>query len=150
MVWLILVVGVVAVVVIALVAVGRVTFELADKPAAAVYDIEEAVHYIADRLPNDLSAKLSYDDVRQILYWRLMWLRNRGQAKWGRPSDDAIEVALSLDERVGDQEQMIDEIVEEALQTDHDIDEVDVVVVLDLDAAYLDEIGAIGPVADPD
>ena len=66
-------------------AVMRVSSRLAHTRARAVYDLFEAVDFVAERLPDALSAKLSYDDVQEIvLLWRLDHLRLRGSATYGR------------------------------------------------------------------
>ena len=72
------VVAAVLVVVIALVAVGRESFTLGAQPKQAHFDLEEAVEFVADRLPDEVTAVLTYDDVRSILRWHLEYLRDRG------------------------------------------------------------------------
>jgi hypothetical protein len=57
--------------VIAAVAIGRETARLSVQPPRPVFDMDEAVEWIADRLPGDVTAELSHDDVRQILRWSL-------------------------------------------------------------------------------
>ena len=54
------------VVVIALVAVGREAFTLGTQPKQAHFDLEEAVEFVADRLPDEVTARLSFDDVRSL------------------------------------------------------------------------------------
>ncbi len=70
-------VAAVLVVVIALVAVGREAFTLGAQPKQAHFDLEEAVAFVADRLPDEVTAVLTYDDVRSILRWHLEYLRDR-------------------------------------------------------------------------
>jgi hypothetical protein len=53
--------------VIAAVAVGSVTGRLARSPRRSVYDLDEAVVFVSERLPDELTAELSYDDVRAVL-----------------------------------------------------------------------------------
>src|SRR6187397_2933660 len=78
---LLAVVAAVLVVVIALVAVGREAFTLSAQPKQALFDLEEAVEFVADRLPDEVTAVLTYDDVRSILRWHLEYLRDRGATR---------------------------------------------------------------------
>ena len=47
---------------IAAVSVGSVTARLSTRARRSVYDLEEAVDFVADRLPPDLTAEISYVD----------------------------------------------------------------------------------------
>src|ERR1700704_5127468 len=75
---LLAVVAAILVLVIALVAVGREAFTLSAQPKQAHFDLEEAVNFVADRLPEEVTAILTFDDVRSILRWPLEYLRDRG------------------------------------------------------------------------
>ncbi len=152
--WLFIVLAGVGVLVVAWVAIARTTVTMAARPATSVYDLAEAVEFVAARLPDATAAKLSSDDVEQILRWRLNHLRRLGLATLGRVDEDA-EMAAAVAKRrnrdiVAGDDDVIDAVLAEALDSDRQIDEVDVVVVLDLERSYLESIGAIGPVADPD
>ncbi|MCY4257182.1 MAG: hypothetical protein OXE04_02690 [bacterium] len=158
---------------IAIYAVLRVSSRLAHSRARAVYDLAEAVDFVSERLPDTLTAKLSYDDVEAVLLWRLDHLRLKGAATYGRGdlaaaaaeataaateagiagvtgaatagatvlgSDAGIEVITSEDDSV-------DYVLAKADGSGRDINELDVVVVLDLERAYLEMIGALGPPA---
>ena len=74
------IIAAVIVVVIALVAVGAVTGRLADEPRRSVFDVNEAVQYVAERLPEDVTAVLSFDDVSAIIVWHLDYLEQKGVA----------------------------------------------------------------------
>lgn len=129
-------------------AVMRVSSRLAHTRARAVYDLVEAVAFVAERLPDVLSAKLSYDDVEAVLLWRLDHLRLRGSATYGR-ADVTAATAESKDEPVvTSDDDSVDYVLAEASQSDRDIDALDVVVVLDLESQYLKTIGALGPPAE--
>ena len=71
MVLLLIVLAGLVIFVIAAVAVGRETSRLSQAPPRPVFDMDEAVEWIADRLPFEISAELSHDDVRQIVQWSL-------------------------------------------------------------------------------
>jgi hypothetical protein len=132
----------VLVVAIALVAVGREAFTLGAQPKQAHFDLEEAVKYVADRLPDEVTARLSYDDVRSLLRWHLEYLRDRGapvrrdQATRGGPvvveDDEGIAFVLGRADVDG-----------------LDVTDTEVAEVLDAELSYFEAIGAIGgPVPD--
>ncbi len=126
-----------AVVVIALVAVGREAFTLGAQPKQAHFDLEEAVEFVADRLPDEVTARLSFDDVRSLLRWHLEYLRDRGvpvrrdQASGGGPvvveDDEGIAFVLGRADEDG-----------------LDATDAEVAFVLDAELAYFEAIGAIG------
>lgn len=129
-------------------AVMRVSSRLAHTRARAVYDLFEAVDFVADRLPDELSAKLSYDDVQDILLWRLDHLRLQGSATYGRGDVTAVEAEGRNEEVVTRDDDSVDYVLAMASESERDIDALDVVVVLDLESQYLKTIGALGPPAE--
>ncbi|WP_419851335.1 hypothetical protein [Candidatus Poriferisocius sp.] len=129
-------------------AVMRVSSRLAHTRARTVYDLFEAVDFVAERLPDALSAKLSYDDVQDILLWRLDHLRLQGSATYGRGDVTAAEAESQEDEVVTSDDDSVDYVLAKATKSGRDIDALDVVVVLDLESQYLKAIGALGPPAE--
>lgn len=129
-------------------AVMRVSSRLAHTRARAVYDLFEAVDFVAERLPDALSAKLSYDDVQEILLWRLDHLRLRGSVTYGRGDVTATEAEGREEEVVTSDDDSVDYVLAKASESERDIDALDVVVVLDLESQYLKAIGALGPPAE--
>ena len=67
MLWLFALLGIVVIVGIGLVLVGRETARLATSARPAVFDLTEATEFIADRLHAETQARISFDDVRWIL-----------------------------------------------------------------------------------
>ena len=128
-------------------AVMRVSSRLAHTRARTVYDLLEAVEFVADRLPDSMSAKLSYEDVQEILLWRLDHLRLRGSATYGRGDVTATEAESREKEVVTSDDDSVDYVLAKASESGRDIDALDVVVVLDLESQYLEAIGALGPPA---
>ena len=141
MIWLIVAVGAVAVVVIAFVAVGLAVGRLEQETAPAVYRLSEAVDYVADRLPDEVTARISYDDVRVVLGWHLDWF-----AAVGLATSHGVELgdpAVAVDEMaVGDTDAACDAVVARSLQ-EGGPDPVDVVCILEAQLSYLAEIGAL-------
>lgn len=129
-------------------AVMRASSRLSHTRARAVYDLFEAVDFVAERLPDALSAKLSYDDVQEILLWRLDHLRLRGSATYGRGDATATEAEGRDEEVVTSDDDSVDYVLAQAAESGRDIGALDVVVVLDLESQYLKAIGALGPPAE--
>src|SRR5688500_2853041 len=63
---------------IAAVVVGREARRLDAEPPRPIFDPDEAVEWVANHLPFDVSAELSHDDVRRLLGWSLDFLRGKG------------------------------------------------------------------------
>ena len=136
MIVLVVVVAGIAVVVIALVAVGREAFTLSAQPKQAHFDLEEAVEFVADRLPDEVTAILSYDDVRSILRWHLEYLRDRGVPARGDLVDGG-PVVVEDDEGVA-------WVLGKADEVGMDVTDAEVAIVLETELEYLEAIGAIG------
>lgn len=131
---LLVVVAIVLVVGIAFYAVGREVVLLEQRVQPSVYELEEAVPFIAERLPDDVTARISHADVRWILV------------------ADAEELEAATAEAVadGDADEVLDEdgavgrILARLEDERPDLRDTDVVAVLDARLAYLEAIGAIG------
>jgi hypothetical protein len=133
------VVAVLLVVVIGLVTVGRITGELADAAPTSIYDLDEAVQFVAERLPDDATAQLSFDDVKQLLTWHIAYLEERGVARRQGVND------LAAGPLVAGEDEAVAYVLGRAGDAGLEVTDVWVVQVLDGDAAYLEAIGAIGP-----
>lgn len=132
------VVAVLVVVVIALVAVGGEAFTLAAQPRQALFDVDEAVDFVADNVPEEVSARISYDDVRALVRFHLEHL-----AAVGTPANrwDAARNRLV----VVDDEEGAETLMVRAVQSGLDLTSDDVAAVLAAELAYFEAIGAIGP-----
>jgi hypothetical protein len=127
------------VVIIALVTVGRITGELVDTAPTSVYDLDEAVAFVADRLPDEVTAQLSFDDVRALLTWHIEYLEERGVARRQGVNE------LAAGPLVATENDAVASVLGRAATAGMELSDVWVVLVLDADAAYLEAIGAIGP-----
>src|SRR4051812_12006902 len=136
MVVLLAVVAAVLVLVIALVAVGREAFTMAVQPKQAHFDLEEAVEFVADRLPDEVTAVLTYDDVRSILRWHLEYLRDRG-VPVRRDQTEGGPVVVEDDEGVA-------WVLGQADEAGLEVTDAEVAIVLEVELAYFEAIGAIG------
>ena len=139
------IVGALVVTAIAFVAVGQAVGRMAVDRPPAVYDLNDASIWIGDRLPEEVTVRLSYDDVARVLGWHLDWFADMGTAsRYGQElagEDVATEGAIAPDDAA------IDAVVARSLAEDGP-DAVDVVCVLDLQMQYLVAIGAVGDEAE--
>ncbi|WP_421120708.1 hypothetical protein ACE2AJ_05220 [Aquihabitans daechungensis] len=142
MTWIFLLLGLAIVVVIGLVVLGRETARLSDVARPAVFDMTEAIDFIADRLPAETQARISHDDVRWILLADADLIEDA-------TAEELEEVAAGLEEQrqVVDEDAAVARILDLADGSGRDLADEDIVAVLDGRLAYLDAIGAIGPEA---
>jgi hypothetical protein len=150
--WIFLILGLVIVVVIGLVVLGRETARLSDVARPAVFDMTEAIDFIADRLPEATQARISHDDVRWVLLADADLLED-ATAELApddeREDEDGEEREAADEERqVVDEDAAVARILDLADASGRDLADEDIVAVLDARLAYLEAIGAIGPEAD--
>ena len=122
-------------------AVGKAVAELEGERTPAVYDLNDAVDWIAQRLPDEVTARISHDDVALVLGWHLDWFREVGVASLHGQELATDEVRT--EGAVAADEAAIDAIVARSLASAGP-EAVDVVCVLDLQMKYLAAIGAVG------
>lgn len=130
--------------VIAAVAIGREARRLDAVAPRAVYLLEDAVAFVAGRLPAETQARLTFDEVRQLLMAHMRWLHAKGLQPGDvidRPQDISEELVVSEDTLtawlLGEAERLEVEL----------LDDVDAVRVVQAHLAYFDDIGAVGPKA---
>jgi hypothetical protein len=139
------VVAAVVVVAIGLVAIGAVTGRLAAEPRRSVFDLEEAVQYVANRLPADATAVLSFDDVASILAWHLDYLEQKGVAG---ESDHDLE-DLPQGPVVTADDEAVAYVIGRANDVGMELDDVHVYEVVAAEQDYLRAIGAVGDEVPP-
>jgi hypothetical protein len=133
---------------IAAATVGSTVARLASQPTPAVLKLDEAVDWIADRLPFEVAAEISHDDVQRILQWQLDYFDEVGLAsEYGEELGGEV-VPQDAEAVVASEDDSVDYVVARALADGRGLTSLQVVCVLDLQLHYLDEIGAIGPSAD--
>jgi hypothetical protein len=139
-----IVVTVLVVAAIGLVAVGGVTARLAAAPPRNLFDLDEAVGFVADRLPPHASGQVTYDELRRLLGWHLDYLEARGVAVENDGSEPAP--ARGSDPAVvAEDDEGVAYLIGRAEQDGIEVDDMAVVEVLEAEAAYLAAIGALGP-----
>jgi hypothetical protein len=147
MIWLFVVLAVVVVFVIAAVAIGRETHRLDAVTPVPSIDVNDAVGWISERLPEDISAQVSYEDVRDILLWHLDEMQTRGVASTLETSGPAAVAGTDSAPIVVDDDWGVDAVGMRALQNGRDLNPVHIRAVLDAELEYFDAIGAVGPQA---
>ncbi len=141
MIWVFVVIGAVLVFAVAAAFVGSEAFRLGHEPQAAIFDLDEAVDHVADRLPPDAQARLTYDEVRTLIQAALAHLEDKGlSAPPGTepPAPGEAPVVVADDDAVA-------VVLGEADRAGIDVADDDVHRVITLLLGYLDEIGALGP-----
>ena len=143
MVWLFAVLAAVSVFVIAAVTVGREAFRLGHQPPPTIFDLDEAVGHVADDLPAEAQARLTYDEVRQLIRAEVDHLQAKGVlATPGREIEleggGTPEMVLADDEAVA-------VVLGRAEAAGLDVTDQDVYLVIDSLHGYLASIGAVGP-----
>ena len=125
---------------IAAVVVGREARRLDAEPPRPVFDPDEAVEWVANHLPFEVSAVLTHDDVRRILDWNLEYFRSKGVS--GNGSTPHVEAPIV----VGGAE-TVAYVLDQAARTGATFTPEQVHAVLDAQMSYLEAIGAVGPEA---
>jgi hypothetical protein len=130
-----------AVFAIAAVVVGREARRLATKAPGRVFEFEDAVSWVCDHVDNRVAAVLTPDDVRRILNWHLEYFRIKGMSSNGSSAQPPSRVVVNSAETV-------DYVLKEAEALGSPYTAEQVHAVLEAQMTYLQEIGAIAPVAD--
>ncbi len=140
-----LVLSVIAVFVIAAVVIGREARRLDAVAPRVVYRIDLAVDYVAGVIPPETQARLTLDELRELLLGHLNWLSERNLVPI-----DVIDRRQHIDTPlVVDETHLAAFLLDEAVKRGVELlDDVDVVHVLDAHNAYFAAIGAVGPKAD--
>src|ERR1044072_9980487 len=125
---------------IAAVVIGREARRLDAVPPQPVFDLNEAVAWVAEHLPFEVSAVLSHDDVRQIIDWNLEYFRTKGVSGNGHSAHTEGPVVVGGAETV-------DYVLHRAEAVGSPYTAAPVHAVLDAQMTYLEAIGAIGPEA---
>lgn len=127
--------------VIAAIAIGREAQRLGHVASEAVFDLDEAVEFVARHVPFEVSAKLSYDDVRQLIQWHMEHLRRTSGSGNGDGDHLGGPVVVAGAETV-------DHLLARARAAGLDADGRDVHHVVEAEMTYLASIGALGGRAD--
>lgn len=126
---------------IALTVVRATSDRLGSQPRVSVYDLEEAIEFVAERLPVESAGRLRYEDVRLILETRLDALEDVGVAV-----PDGVEFPDGPTVFVKEAD-VVATVLAGLEGTAYDLLDEDVALVLAFEVDYVVAIGAIGPEA---
>ncbi len=122
--------------------IGREARRLDGVAPRAVYILEQAVDFVAARLPAETQARLTPAELSKLLNMHLAWLHENGlqpRDVIDRPQDISQTIVVG-------EETLIAYLLGEAAEAKVEVlDDVDVVHVVRAHLAYFDAIGAVGP-----
>ena len=130
--------------VIAAVSIGREAHRLDAVAPRAVYMLDDAVAFVAAQLPAESQARLTFDEVQQLLVAHMRWLHAQGlqpDKVVDLPQDIRDVVLITEDQLTG---YLLAEAGKAGVEL---LEDVDVVYVVQAHLAYFDAIGAVGPTA---
>jgi hypothetical protein len=142
--WLFVALAAVLVFAIAAGTIGREAHRLDAIAPRAVYQLDEAVDFVADRIPPESQARLTPGEVESLLVAHLRWLHEQGLQP-----DRAVDARQAIDEQVVISEDALIAYLLAAADASgvELLDDVDAVNVVDAHLAYFEAIGAVGPQA---
>ena len=145
MIWLFIVIAAIGVFLIAALTIGREARRLDAMAPRAVYQLEQAADFVAMSLPESTQARLTMEELEQLLVMHMNWLHGKGLLP-----DKAVDHRQDNTTRlVVTEESLIAYLLGESDKAGIQIiDDVDLVTVTEAHLAYFDAIGAVGPVAD--
>ena len=122
--------------------IGREARRLDSVAPRAVYELEQATQFVADNLPSEAQARLTYAELRKLLVFHMRWLHDQGLQPSG-----VVDRRQDIDDEVVIDEQTLTAYLLDAAEKNNIeiLDDVDAVHVVKAHLKYFDAIGAIGP-----
>lgn len=145
MIWLFIVIAAVGVFLIAAITIGREARRLDSMAPRAVYQIDQAAEFVAMSLPELTQARLTMEELEQLLVMHMNWLHSKGllpDKAVDHRQDDSTRLVVTEESLIG---YLLGEADKAGIQI---MDDVDLVNVTEAHLAYFNAIGAVGPVAD--
>ena len=142
--WVFAAIAAVVVFAIAAGTIGREAHRLDAIAPRAVYELDEAVDFVADRIPPESQARLTPAEVESLLTAHLRWMHEQGLQP-----DRAVDARQQIDDQVVlSEDGLVAYLLAAAEESDVELlDDVDAVNVVDAHLAYFEAIGAVGPQA---
>jgi hypothetical protein len=143
-VWVFAVLAAMATFAIAAGTIGREAHRLDAVAPRAVYQLDEAVDFVADRLPPASQARLTPAEVEALLVAHVRWLHEHGLQP-----DRAVDARQTItDQVVLSEDALVAHLLGVAEEAGVELlDDVDAVNVVDAHLQYFEAIGAVGPQA---
>ncbi|MDE0654851.1 MAG: hypothetical protein OXI26_14500 [bacterium] len=146
MIWVFVAIAAVIVAVVARYTVATVSARLANTEAVATYDLSAATEFVHRALPTEVAERMGRASVALLLAWNLDQLRRKGVAAFGEA--DSMSGGFTRTPSRTEPDEALDEVLRRAAVEGIDVDAVDAVIVLELNAQYLASIGAVGEQAE--
>jgi len=118
--------------------VAREATRLAAEPPPPLFSMDDAYDWVVERLPSDVAATLTPDDLRRILAFQMEYFRRKGVSGNGSSTRSSAPAIIGGSETV-------DYILERCASTGEAYIPEQVHPVVELQLGYLREIGALGP-----
>ena len=144
--WIFVVIGALLVFAIAAAFVGSEAFRLGHETPSAIFDMDEALQEVGNALPDAVQARLTYDEVRQLILATLGHLEKKGLAA---PPGRDVRVIGERDEVVVDEGEAVAAALAAVDAEDLEVADEDAYLVVRALLAHLGRIGALGPPANP-
>jgi hypothetical protein len=140
--WVFVVVAALLVFAIAAAFVGSEAFRLGHETPSAIFDVDDALREVGDALPEDVQARLTYDEVRHLILASLQHLESKGLAA---PPGRDKRVIGERDEVVVVDEDTVAVVLGAVDREGLEVADEDAYEVIRALLGYLDRIGALGP-----
>lgn len=128
-----LIIAAVVIVVVAFLAVGHAVGSTEAMPAQIVVDVHEAIEFCAEAIPDEITAVLTYDELRRLLRLHLEWI----QAYHWSPE------GMATGPIVFEQFDALDYVMERMAVTDLDVPVEYAAAVIQAHSDYLQVMGAV-------
>ena len=124
--------------------IGREAHRLDALAPRVIYDIDEATSFVADRLPSESQARLTYAELRKMLAMHMAWLESKGL----QPQDVTDRRQYITESVIIAEDELTAYLLGKAAEARIEIlDDVDIVHVVSAHLDYFEAIGAVGPSA---
>jgi hypothetical protein len=132
-VFVILGVALVLVVVVGLVFIGDAVGKTSAMPDQIVVDVHEAINFCAEALPSEVTAVMTFDELRRLLRLHLEWIQ---AYHWSPEGGDEAPILF-------EEFDALDYVMERMAAIRLDIPKAHVAQVIDVHSSYLQVMGAI-------
>lgn len=128
-----LIIAAAIIVIVAFIAVGHAVGSTEAMPAQIVVDVHEAIEFCAEALPDEITAELSYDELRRLLRLHLEWIQ---AYHWSPEGTESGPIVF-------EQFDALDYVMERMTVTDLDVPRGFAAAVIQAHSDYLQVMGAV-------
>lgn len=128
-----LIIAAIVVIAVAFVAVGHAVGSTEAMPAQIVLDVHDAIEFCAEALPGEVTAEMTYDELRRTLRLHLEWIQ---AYHWSPEGSDSGPIVF-------EQFDALDYVMERMTVTDLDVPRGFAAAVIQAHSDYLQVMGAV-------